>query len=382
VAPDRRKAIAALRHAVELDSTNYDAANSLAVTLAETRDYTGADQMYHVALASAPSNGTLLTNLALLYIHSGRHKSFDSVMAVLASRGVPFPTVGPRYSEYWNRHDYDADEQLARKYADTSTDAQYALADLAQLHGRLREAEQRHTQAEAANARLHADTASPYLVAYDEAVVDASVRGHAARGVAVLDAASRAVPVATVPLSGNANLFWLAAGYARAGAPAKARDVMSRYESRMDSVDRREQVVNIVRLHGLIALAEGKTDSAVADFRRGDNEADGLPTFNCVVCTPLYLGLAFDRGGRSDSARTYLTRYVEMTAPGRWVVDKAALGPVLFRLGELDESAGDAAHAAEYYGRFVDLWAHADPELQPRVAEARARIAQLDRATR
>ena len=67
---------------------------------------------------------------------------------------------------------------------------------------------------------------------------------------------------------------------------------------------------------------------------------------------------------------------------GRWEVDKAALGPVLFRLGELNERAGDAAHAAEYYGRFVDLWAHADPELQPRVAEARARIAQLDRANR
>ena len=382
VAPDRRKAIAALRHAVELDSTNYDAANSLAVTLDETRDYAGADQMYHLALASAPSNGTLLTNLALLYVEMGRHGSFDSVMAVIASRGVPFPTVGPRYSEYWNRRDYDADEQLARKYADTSTDAQIALADLAQLHGRLREAEQRYAQAYATNARLHADTARPYSVAYGEALLDAGVRGDAARGIAALDAAVRAVPVATVPDSRNGDLFWLAAGYARAGAPAKAREVMSRYESRMDTVDRREYAVNIARLHGMIALAEGKIDTAVADFRRGDNEADGLPTHRCVICTPLLLGLAFDRGGRSDSARTYFTRYVEATAMGRWEIDKTALGPVLFRLGELDESAGDAAHAAEYYGRFVDLWAHADPELQPRVAEARARIAQLDRATR
>ena len=382
VAPDRRKAIAALRRAVELDSTNYDAANSLAVTLDDTRDYPGAEQMYHVALASAPANGTLLTNLALLYTEMGRHTSFDSVMTVIASRRVPFPTVGPRWSEYWNQRDYDADERLARPYADTSTAAQLGLADLAQLHGRLREAEQRYTQAYAAAARLHADTTNPYLVAYGEALVDADVRGDPPRGVAALDAAVRSMPVATVPDNRNGSLYWLAAGYARSGAAAKARDVLVRYESRMDTVDRREYAVNIARLHGMIALAEGKTDSAVAEFHRGDNDADGLPTRNCVVCTPLLLGLAFDRAGNADSARTYFTRYVEMHAAGRWGVDKVSLGPVLFRLGELYEGAGDATRATEYYGRFVDLWSNADPELQPRVTEARARLAQADRAKR
>lgn len=71
-----------------------------------------------------------------------------------------------------------------------------------------------------------------------------------------------------------------------------------------------------------------------------------------------------------------------MHAVGRWGVDRIYLGPTLFRLGELYEQANDAPHAAEYYGRFVDLWANADPDLEPRVAEARARIAQLDRVKR
>jgi len=379
VAPDRRKAIAALRHAVELDSTNYDAANSLAVTFSETRDYTDAERMYHLALANSPSNGTLLTNLAILYTAMGRHASFDSVMAVMASRGVPFPTVGPRYAELWDKHDYDAADQIARTYADTSTDAQYAVADLAQLRGRLREAEQLYNHADAANERLHADTASPYLAAYGDALVDAQIRGDPPRGVAALDAAVHGTPVASVPPTRTADLYWVAAGYAMAGAPAKAREMMSRYESRMDTTDRREYFVNLARLHGLIALAEGKTDSAVADFHLGDNEADGLPTQKCVPCTPLFLGLAFDRAGKADSARTYLTRYVEMHASGRWNVDKFHLGPALFRLGELYESAGDVAHATEYYGRFVDLWKNADPELQPRVTDAREQLAQLDR---
>jgi len=84
--------------------------------------------------------------------------------------------------------------------------------------------------------------------------------------------------------------------------------------------------------------------------------------------------------GQADSARTYLTRYVEMTGSGRLLVDRYWLGPTLFRLGELYENAGDVRHATEYYGRFVDLWKNADPELQPRVTEARGRIARMNRA--
>ncbi len=46
------------------------------------------------------------------------------------------------------------------------------------------------------------------------------------------------------------------------------------------------------------------------------------------------------------------------------------------RLGGLYESAGDAAKASGHYARFAELWADADPELQPRVRHAleRARV--------
>jgi tetratricopeptide (TPR) repeat protein len=49
----------------------------------------------------------------------------------------------------------------------------------------------------------------------------------------------------------------------------------------------------------------------------------------------------------------------------------------LLRLGELYESKGDKAKALEYYGRLVDLWKNADPELQPRVKDLRRRIGEL-----
>ena len=55
------------------------------------------------------------------------------------------------------------------------------------------------------------------------------------------------------------------------------------------------------------------------------------------------------------------------------------LAPTYVRLGELYEAKGDRRRALEYYGKFVDMWKKADPELQPRVADVRRRIAELTR---
>jgi hypothetical protein len=46
-------------------------------------------------------------------------------------------------------------------------------------------------------------------------------------------------------------------------------------------------------------------------------------------------------------------------------------------LDELYEQRGDQARAADYYSQFAELWRGADPDLQPRVAEARRRLAAL-----
>ncbi len=58
-------------------------------------------------------------------------------------------------------------------------------------------------------------------------------------------------------------------------------------------------------------------------------------------------------------------------------VDTRWLPQTLHRLGELSEEKGDRDKAALNYSWFVDLWRDADPLLQPRVAEARRRLARL-----
>jgi len=384
--PDRRKAIPALQRAVELDSSNMDAANTLGVVLSDTRDRAGSERAYRIALAADPANATLLTNLATEYTITGRHAAFDSIMGVLAKTGAPFPSSPMWYGEFWNRRDYDAVERTARARVDTATPrnavgARAGLSNILVTRGQLREAARWYAQFTESSARVRGDTISPYLIAFNQASTDGILRGDAAKGLAILDATMRAHPVASTPIAYDQSM-WAAWGYAALGAPAKARDVMNQHQARLDSLTRRQEWVFEARVRAEIARAEGKVDSAVAWYRRGDNEADGLPTSNCTVCTPLWIGLAFDGGGKADSARVYLTQYAEMTGTGRNSIDPRYLGPVLFRLGELYENAHDVTRATEYYGRFVDLWTKADPELLPRVADARKRIEQLNRTKR
>jgi hypothetical protein len=63
---------------------------------------------------------------------------------------------------------------------------------------------------------------------------------------------------------------------------------------------------------------------------------------------------------------------VALTWDAEWRAD------VLGRLGHLYEARGDHARAAENHVRFVEQRRQAaDPELQPRVREARRRLAAL-----
>ncbi|MFI5246694.1 MAG: hypothetical protein ACHQQR_15780, partial [Gemmatimonadales bacterium] len=57
--------------------------------------------------------------------------------------------------------------------------------------------------------------------------------------------------------------------------------------------------------------------------------------------------------------------------------DAVWLPIVHWRLGNLYQETGNVAKAGEHYRAFIDLWKKADPELQPRVAEARRRLAAL-----
>jgi hypothetical protein len=62
---------------------------------------------------------------------------------------------------------------------------------------------------------------------------------------------------------------------------------------------------------------------------------------------------------------------------GRITDDPLKLAHVYRRLGELYEMLGRQADALNYYGKLIDMWKEADPELQPVVRNVRERMARL-----
>ena len=194
------------------------------------------------------------------------------------------------------------------------------------------------------------------------------------------DAAIRVISEAEtqVPLDSLAPLDWpygpLTELLARAGAVERAEELRSDVDREippefMPSFNR-----EIARADGEIALARGQLDEAILAFRRSD-------TGHCEICALTGLGEAYDRAGQPDSAIAVYTRYVETPFPDRYASYAyplgPVLGPVLERLGQLHDERGDLQEASRFFAQFVELWADADEELQPRVQAAQARLEEI-----
>ncbi|HEX7917947.1 MAG TPA: hypothetical protein VF454_01015 [Gemmatimonadales bacterium] len=97
----------------------------------------------------------------------------------------------------------------------------------------------------------------------------------------------------------------------------------------------------------------------------------------CANCWRYDGGEMWSAAGNDDSTLAALEPVVNSIYTRDQTSDALSYGPALNRLGEIYEAKGEKAKAREYYQRFVDLWRSADPNFQPRVAEAKRRIAAL-----
>ncbi len=122
----------------------------------------------------------------------------------------------------------------------------------------------------------------------------------------------------------------------------------------------------------MIALADDRPSEAIRQFRLWDQATD------CTICALPYLGRAYELAGEPDSAIAMYEGYVETPWLFRRVrLDARHLARTYERLGELNESQGNREKAVYYYGKLIDLWKDANPELQPRVDAARRAIEAL-----
>jgi hypothetical protein len=117
---------------------------------------------------------------------------------------------------------------------------------------------------------------------------------------------------------------------------------------------------------------------AIGEFRASDTDSAGAPAA-CVECAQINLARAFDVANQADSAVATMERYVAIP-PRRqnYFSDADFLRAVVReRLGQLYEANGDTVKAVNNCRAFIALWKNAEPEFQPRVAEAKRRLAML-----
>jgi len=241
------------------------------------------------------------------------------------------------------------------------------------LDGRLHAAAAYRAEALAANRR------EPTTHGLSDAMVDVAVMGATPALAARVDSVVDAIPFRELPMIDRPYLF--AAGMlARVGKPDKARAMLARYRAEMtDTSIARLRSNEVHYVLAEIALASGKPDEAITEFRRSDIGFDGAPPDECAPCLSFNLARAYDAAGQPDSAAMMFERY--LATPFAFKVD-VDLDPVRVpaiheRLGQLYEQMGNMPKAIEHYRAFIELWKNADPELQPRVADAKRRLARL-----
>jgi tetratricopeptide (TPR) repeat protein len=378
---DRPKAIAAYERALAIDSMDAEALNALSIVAGQTRQTARAEQLMRRSIVVEPESGILYANLAFTLAEEGKFDAADSVYRVMRERKIAYPTDREEAGLLHLRGELDSAEAHARATAKSASPQRSAgllgfVRLITQVRGRLHESDSIALEVRARN-KARGVNVNPLQIPFRMALDDAFLRGQNQRAIARLDSAIRAMPLTAA--SPNGAILDAVANYSIAGAPERARPLLQLFDAAAkDSVNRQSYAGHRAWAEGNVLMAEQKPEEAIRVFRRMDIDADGLP-INCSFCLPLVLARAYDQMNQADSTITNLERYLANTQNSRINVDTWMLAPTHKRLGELYEAKGDTKRAAEHYATFVELWKRADPELQPKVTEARTRLERIRR---
>jgi tetratricopeptide (TPR) repeat protein len=372
---DINKSTAAYEALIELQPNHVTPLNNVAINYRAQRDWPKAEAVLTRAMALGNVPAVTYNQLIWTLWNQGKRDEawkllaqFDSVYPNNPNRG------GRRWEMYIGERRFDSATVLARgslqRASEPSSRAPLlgALSATARIQGKLRESNRFGDELVAINRQR--GIAQADLVRASRAASERVLFFNDAAGaLRILDRALQETSIERLPESVRPYMD-LTAVYAMAGRPDRAREMLASFErSRAKVVDLDDPGIRAA-LQGFIAMGEKRYAEAIRAFQEADRG-------NCPACALPDLANAYDLAGQSDSAITAYERYLTTLDPFRWEVDQWFLAGTHKRLGELYEARGDRQKALSNYLQFVEIWKDADPELQPRVAEVRARIARL-----
>ena len=357
------------------------ALNNIALDYAALGRFAERDDAYRRAIATGQASANAYGNLFGSLRTRGLLAVADTVLEQWSTRYSESPQIPQaRAALAGDRMDWDEVARIAemagRDHPTLDVWAFNQRASVAQLRGRLAESDGLREQAIRTNAPRFDVTPEDrdFRIELDRVARQlwfAEDRSRFAGRLEELWQRNRRFTANVAPLNRRYQQF--VGLFALAGRPQRARQLLGEFESLLDQrfLELPGSRNNARRARAAMALAEGRPPEAVALLRavREDNR-------ECPFCDLATLADAYDRAGNADSALAYFQRYLE--TPGqRLGVDDSWLAIGFRRLGELNEARGNREKAAEYYGRFADLWKNADPELQPLVRDVKQRMARL-----
>ncbi|HYC53232.1 MAG TPA: protein kinase, partial [Gemmatimonadaceae bacterium] len=374
---DLAKTISAYETLLDLQPDNYTALNNVAIAYRWHRNWPKAEEVLKRSLATGYGPAVSHNQLIWTLWNAGKKEEAWQAMARYDST---YPNTPQRYARRWELHYAD------RQFDSAAADVAQALADdrvngmarafaidsdarTLRTRGRLTDAARRVRESadiQAQNGRPQARLEAAIDLAIDAAVL----LENKPRAIAVLDAALSTQPLETIPAVVRPYVG-LTLAYAFTGQAARAEAVLASFEAGRAGTVRYQDEVERMTMRGAVAFAAGRFDEAARHFTVSSSIGD------CMSCDLSLLGLSYDRAGQADSAIAVYERYLASPDHWRFISDQLLLGLTFRRLGELYEARGEVAKAHQNYAAFVDLWKDADPELQPRVAAARRRMARL-----
>ena len=376
---DAAKSKAAYEQLLEIQPNNTAGLNNLASALLFEHQYARAESLLVRAVRVGPVATVHYRNLARARDALGE---IDSTRATIAGCQKAFPkNVECQYMTVALQWQLGQVDSMARGLADLDTRvtdpmmrAQFLFpkAEFARLRGKLDESSR--IASEVRDLMVQIGYAAPDLYKALSLAWDAAwFRGDGPGAQRMLDEALARSPLRSVPAT-EAPYSEAALTYAAAGRPDRARAVMAEWYARRTEAPTTRDSVTAARMRGAVALAEGKYAAAQTDLRITEHQG-------CRTCDLPMLARAYDLASAPDSAIAIYARYLTTPDLDRIENDGSFIPVVHKRLGELYEAKGQREKALEHYRVFIALWKDADPVLQPKVADARQRVAALTRGT-
>jgi len=374
---DFGRAITAYENLLDMDPEDAWALNNLGVMVSAQGEAERALDLYERSYAADPTNVIALGNQSVQLKQLGRSEDARAVLEE-ALRQTPgnFDMLRRLASLESGLGNYDRAavlldslESLAAGNGYWDWVAQEGRVHLDAIRGRLASAEARRRRA--SEFLVDEGWGGTYLWREDWSAWTRLLAAKDPEGAArILDEALARYPIESVP-DGEAPVLDIAFLSAALGRTDEAEGLLARHRAADASFAGQGWDIALRELtESQIARQEGDIEGALEHLA-------SLERSVCPECGLLWKGLLLeetgDRPGAIEAWEAYLSRGWNI----RDILDADALGSIYESLGRMYDEESDPEQAAGWYAKFVELWADADPELQPRVEAARARMTEI-----